>query len=197
MVRYKRLTIPFKILAFSILITLFLESLSEFSAISYGNNRLIAHFQGVIPYLFHAVVFYYLFKNNLLKKIALFSICFALIFGVINAMILQSPHGNFPTYTYLLTNGFRVLFCLLFFRQMLQYPLDLDITKQSVFWLNTAILLFSATMFLNMGFTNYYATHRWGKDIIFYLWFINDCLFVVLIGISLFTDNKKTAVQNG
>ncbi len=53
----------------------------------------------------------------------------------------------------------------------------LNIVKQSAFWFNTALLIFSTTMFLNMGLVNYYAAHHWGYDIIYYFWVGNFCLF--------------------
>lgn len=191
MVRYKQLTIPFKILAFSILFALFWEGLAELSALIYKTNAFISHFQGVSAYIFHSIIFYYLFKDITLKKIVLFSIFFVVIFAVINGVFIQKAFSDFPTYVYLMTNGLSVIFSLFFFKQMLQYPLSVNIVKQSIFWFNIAILLFSATMFLNMGLTNYYAKHQWGRDIIFYLWFCNDCLLIVLIGMALLTDNKK------
>jgi hypothetical protein len=196
MVRYKLLTIPFKILAFSVLFTLFWEVLAEFSAVLYKTNALISHFQGVSGYIFHAIIFYYLFRDTTLKKIVLFSIFFVVIFAVINGVFIQKAFNDFPTYVYLITNGLSVIFCLFFFKQMLQYALNVNIVRQSVFWYNTGILLFSATMFLNMGLTNYYAKHQWGRDIIFYLWFCNDCLLNVLIGVALLTDNKENNIHH-
>jgi hypothetical protein len=44
------------------------------------------------------------------------------------------------------------LFSLLLFKEMLQYPLRINILKQSVFWYNTAILFYATTMFFMMGF---------------------------------------------
>jgi len=197
MVRYKKLTIPFKILAVSFLVNLLWEFIAEFSALVYNTNAFALLFQEVSAYIFQSIIFYYLFKDSALKKIALFSIFFVVIFAIINGIFLQTPYSSFPTYVYLLTNGLSVLFCLFFFKQMLQYPLVIDITKQSVFWFNIAILLFSATMFFNMGLTNYYARHKWGKDIIFYLWCCNQPLLIILLGVSLLIDNRKVRTQNG
>jgi len=197
MVRYKKLTIPFRILTLSVLAAFFWEVLSEVSALKYNNNALISHFQGVSDYFFYAIIFSYLFKSQVIKKIALISIIFVIIFSIINALFIQPYDQSFPTNVYLITNALGVIFSLLIFKQMLQYPLEMNIVKQSIFWFNTAILLFSATMFLNMGFTNYYAKHKWGTDIIFYIWFCSDCLLNILISISLLTDNKENSIQYG
>jgi len=196
-VRYKKLTIPFKILTFSVIVALFWEILSEIFALRYNNNAFISHLQGVSGYIFYSIVFFYLFKSSLTKKAVLISVILVIIFSIINALFIQPYDQVFPTNVYLITNAFGVIFSLLIFKQMLQYPLEVNIIKQSIFWFNTAILLFSATMFLNMGFTNYYAKHKWGMDIIFYIWFCSDCLLNILISISLLTDNKENSIQYG
>lgn len=74
---------------------------------------------------------------------------------------------------------------------MLQYSLETSITKQSAFWFNTAILFYSATMFLLMALINYYAEHAWGYDILFYIWGTNFILFYALIAAALLVDKKE------
>lgn len=73
---------------------------------------------------------------------------------------------------------------------MLAYPLKVNIVKQGVFWYNTAILFYATTMFFNLGLTNYYSKH--GGDIyIYFFWYGVLCIFHILIGIALLTDDKK------
>jgi hypothetical protein len=76
---------------------------------------------------------------------------------------------------------------------MLQYSLEVAIVKQGTFWFNTAILYYSATMFLHLALLNYYAEHKWGYDIIFYIYSGNYILFYTLIAAALFIDKKEYA----
>ena len=74
---------------------------------------------------------------------------------------------------------------------MLQHSLEVPIVKQSTFWFNTAMLYYSATMFLHVAFLNYYAEHGWGYDIIFYIYGGNYVLFYILIAAALVVDKKQ------
>jgi hypothetical protein len=77
------------------------------------------------------------------------------------------------------------------FKQMLLYPLQVNIIQQGVFWYNTAILFYATTMFLNLGLTNIYAQHNHWDNYIFYFWYGIVSVFHTLIGISILTENKK------
>ena len=75
---------------------------------------------------------------------------------------------------------------------MLQYPVKVNITKQSVFWFNTAILFYSTTMFFNLGVTNYIAQHNIYDYIILYFWYFILYTFHILIGIAILNENRET-----
>jgi hypothetical protein len=196
MVRYRKLTVPFKILTYSIIVTTLLEVLAETLAIKYGNNIPAFHLEIAIQYVFYSLAYFYIFKSPLTKKIVLISIALVITFSVINSLFLQPLGTKFPTNIYLLTNIFLVIFSLLLFKQMLQYPLNVNIVKQSIFWFNTTIIFCSTTTFLNVGLLNYYMSHHWGKDILYYLWFVDAYSFAILICISLLTDNKENSIRH-
>jgi hypothetical protein len=191
MVRYKKLTIPFKILTLSVLVTFLLDVISKFLAIKYKNNALSFHFMSIFSYVFYSAIYFLLFKSEGIRKAIKIFIPLIIVFFVINILYIQQPvDKQFPTNIYFITNILYVVISLLMFKQMLQYPLNLNIVKQSAFWFNTALLIFSTTMFLNMGLLNYYAAHHWARDIIYYFWVGNFCLFNILICVSLLLDGK-------
>jgi len=190
-VRYQKLATPFQILTYSLLATIILEIFAKILAIKFKNNALAYHLMGASGYVFYSLVYYFLFINKKLKRIILLSIFPVVLFFFINLFFLQQPsQAMFPTNFYLLTNTLFVILSLLLFKQMLQHSSQVTIVKQSIFWFNTAILFFSATMFLNMGLLNYYVTYKWGYDIVYAFWEGNFCLLNVLISISLLIDKK-------
>ena len=198
LVRFKKLTSPFRILTYSIAVTILLEVLSSVFIRRFGNNVLIYHFMSMTGYIFYSLTYFYLFKSNIIKKGILILGPLTMIFFFINLLYLQQPaNKQFPTNIYLITNALQVVFSLLMFKQMLQYLVSINIIKQSTFWFNTAILFFSTTMFLNMGLLNYYAEHNWGYDMIYYLWEGNFCLFNTLICVSLLMDSKTHNTEHG
>src|ERR1700744_2693070 len=68
MVRYKKLTIPFKFLTISVLVTLLFDIAARFYAIKYKNNALIFHFMSICGYVFYALTYLSLFKSITIKK---------------------------------------------------------------------------------------------------------------------------------
>jgi hypothetical protein len=191
MVRFKKLTIPFKILAFSVAATFLLDSLAKIFGLLYRTNAPILHLECLVLFIFYSLIYYHLFQSGIVKKMVFFAAMAVIVFAIINALFLQPFHSVFPSYLYLLTNSMMVILSLLLFKQMLLYPLKINITSQSVFWYNTSILFFSSTMFLNLGFINYYAKLKLGDDIIYYFWYGNYYILSILTGVALLLDNKE------
>lgn len=192
MVRFKKLTIPFKILTFSIVAILLLDTLSKISARLYKTNVTVLHVECLVLYMFYSAIYYYLFPKRTMKKAIFISTIVIIIFAFFNALILQRPeHNTFPSFLYIITNTALVLFSLLLFKQMLLYPIKMKITSQSVFWYNTSMLFFSTTMFLLLGIINYYARPGHADPAIYYFWYSNYYVLYILTGVALLMDNKE------
>jgi hypothetical protein len=193
-IRYKKLTIPFKILTLSVIATLLLAILNQISINRYKHNYPILHLECITGYIFYSLSYYYLFKDKKLKKLILISIVIVTVFFFINAIFLQPFNKVFPSNLYLPTQALFALFSLLLFREMLQYPLKINIIKQSVFWYNTAILFYATTMFFMLGLTNYFGEHKFSINFVFfigYFWYFILFVFHILIGVSFLTSNKE------
>src|SRR5579872_2948445 len=154
-VRFTKLTMPFKLLVILQLIDLLLTTVvDKLVETRYHTNALILHVQVCNGYIFYSIIYYLLFKNESIKKFLLLFIIIVPIFCFINALFLEPYATTFPTYTTLPTDILLIIFSLLLFKQMLLYPVKVNIVKQSVFWYNIGILFFSATMFMNLGLMN-------------------------------------------
>jgi hypothetical protein len=196
MVRFKRLTMPFKTLTILIIFDFLLTTVGNTYVIKiYKNNALISHIQTLDNYIFYSLVYYQLFRNTLIKTGISILLILITVFFVINAIYLQPYNKVFPSNVVLPTEILFVIFSLLLFKQMLAYPIQVNIIHQSVFWFNTAILFFSTTMFLNLGLLNYYSSHSYNLIVINF-WYIVNLIFDVLMGISILTDRKEPATSN-
>jgi hypothetical protein len=191
MYRYHKITIPGKILAWSVIAVLLCNVLNKVWSAVYHTNAPILHVESIIEFVFYSLVFYCLFKNKIIKTIVVVCIIILTVFFCLNAMIWQPIKSVFPTNIYLPTLSLFTIFSLLLFRQMLLYPLKINIVKQSVFWFNAAMLFYATTMFFNLGMTNYYSQHKWDAYI-YYFWYFILCTFHVMIGIALLMDNRET-----
>jgi hypothetical protein len=190
-IRFKILTIPYKILTGSMLVTLILAISSNIFIFKYKNNAPILHLEAITEFIFYAFTYYYLFTNQRIKKTISILIIIITVFAVINALFLQPFNKVFPTYINVPSLALLVVFSLLLFKEMLLYPSKTPILKQSVFWFNTAIIFYSTTMFLTLGLSNIYTRYRSLDYIMFYFWFGILYIFTILIGIGLLTDNKE------
>jgi hypothetical protein len=196
-VRYKKLTIPFKILSLLIILTLLLEILSVICAKKYKNNLPVSHTTVLTEYILFSLTYYFIFKNRAIRiSIVTILLIFIVLFFV-NAIFIQPYRSAFPSNMYTVEEIIYAIFSLMLFKQMLLYPLPVNIIKQSVFWFNTSILFYSTTMFFNFGLMNYYIKHHLNDQVIFNFIAAINMIFYLLIGISISMDNKQTSTNNG
>jgi len=196
-VRFRKLTMPFKLLVALQIIDLLLTTVINKLVVSiYHTNALISHIQALNSYIFYSLIYYFLFKNTYIKKFLLFSIIPITAFAFINAISIEPYNNTFPIYILMPTEILLVIYSLLLFRQMLLYPVQVNIVIQSVFWYNIAILFFSAIMFMNLGLMNYYSQHNLFKQFIVYFWYSAIIIFNLLLGIAILTDRKEEIAVN-
>lgn len=197
MVRFKKLTMPFKLLVFWQLTDFLIDSCNQLCIQIYKNNALLTHVQTIVEYVSYAVIYYYLIKSKRIKISILGSVAVLFVFFIINGCFLQPFTKTFPTNVIMPAEIMYVIFAILLFKQMLQYPVQVNIMKQSVFWFNTAMLFFSTTMFLNLGLMNYYGLHHKSMAVILVFWYSIDVIFTVLLILAILNDNKEVVGRNG
>jgi hypothetical protein len=195
-VRYKRLTIPYKILLLYIGVTLILEILSLICRYRYKNNLPVEHVASYSEFLLNSLVFYHLFRSKQTKKIIMVCIAAITVFFIFNSLKLQPYMSSFPSNSTIVSEIFYVILSLMIFKQMLQYPLQINITRQSIFWYNTAILFFSTTVFLNFALVNYYVKHHLNPTILYNCGLVLNMTFYLLIGVSIMIDDKNIIADN-
>jgi hypothetical protein len=191
MVSYKRLTMPFKLLSVYLLYSFLDNVVNQYVNAVYKNNVPVLHVETIANYIYFSLIYYYLLKNKYIKKAILVSIVVVTLFFFINALWLQPYYKVFPSNAMLINEIIFVIFSLLLFKQMLLYPLQIKITKQGVFWFNTAILFFFTTMFFNFALINYYSLHNTQNPVLSYFWHFLDISFNILLGIAILTDKKQ------
>src|ERR1700749_3447131 len=89
MVRFKKLTMPFKLLVFWQLIDFVIDSSNRLCIQIYKNNALLTHVQTIVEYVSYAVIYYYLIKSKPIKISILASIAVIFVFFMINGFFLQ------------------------------------------------------------------------------------------------------------
>jgi hypothetical protein len=196
-VKFRKLTMPFKLFAIWLMIDLFLfYPLGRLCIAVYHNNILWYHVQSMFEYSAYAIIYYYLFINRRVKQIALYSIPILIILSIINGCFFQPFTKVFPSYLIAPEEILCAIFGILLFKQMLQYPVQLNIIKQSLFWFNTAILFFSTTMFIILSLANYFTTYKRADFmLIAYFWYSVDIILNILFLLAILNDNNNKAIK--
>jgi hypothetical protein len=196
--RFKKLTMPFKLLVIWLIIDLSLDSCSKLCIAVYKNNALESHVESMLEYSAYAIIYYYLFVSPGIKKVIIYSIPIIIILSIIDGCFFQGFTKSFPTYPIMTEEILYVVFAILLFKQMLQYPVQVNITKQSVFWFNTGMVFFSSTMFVNFSLMNYYTGFsRESLSVILFFWYSIDIVFNILFIIAILNDNKAVLGKDG
>jgi hypothetical protein len=197
MIRYKRLTMPFKILSLYFIFELLVTIFDQWEIAKYKHNTITVHIETSGTYIFFGLIYYFLFKNKYIKASILTSIVLVTAFSVANAFFVQKYDLLFPSYIMMITEILCIIFAVMLFNKMLLYPTEINIIKQSTFWLNTAVIIYNSSLFLNSALANYYPGH-WPIDffIIKYFWYGTIFLFYFFLVIAILTDKKEISATN-
>jgi len=190
MVRFKKLSMPFKVLAFYLLFSL-LDNIANRPVIAYlKNNYLILNIEAFGDFIFITLIYYHLLRNNLIKKVLQIALPIILLSYIYNSIFLQPFNVTFPGYAMATNKVLFIILSLLLFKQMLAEPLEINITKQGIFWFNIAVLLNSTTMFLNDYLVNYYAKGT-VNPVVRYFWNYSDIIFNLILGIAIVVETSE------
>ena len=170
----------------------FLDNIANRVVISlYGNNLIILHIETLANLVFFSLIYNALFKNKYMKMSVLIFLILGILLYIINFLFIQPYNKVFPSTMLLFNELLFVAYSMVLFKQMLQYPLQINITQQSLFWYNTAILFFYSTMVLNFALINYYYEHNYQSKVEFYFWHFSDIGFNLLLGLAVFMDRRN------
>jgi hypothetical protein len=190
LIRYKKLSKAFKILTVLILCTLISESIKKVYGKIYHNNMPVAHIWAVIEYAFFSLTYFYLLTNKRVKKAIIVSTVAMLILEVVNVLFFEKL-TQFPSLILEASHIVYVVYSLLLFRQMLLFPAEQSLFKQSLFWFNINVLFYATTMFLDFALLSYFIENKLDVIPLAYFALVVNFIFYIVIGISILMDNKK------
>jgi hypothetical protein len=192
-VRYNNLTIPFRLLVLVIFIVALGEAAVDVLIRINKNGMPAYHISCVLQYIGFAFVYSKLITGRL-KKYILISIIPFCIFSVLNTVYLQT-FFKYNTNIIMLSYIIFIIFSLLLFMQMLNAPKDIAIFKQSVFWFNCAVLVYSILMPVCYGGLNYMMKHKLDSNLLYEFMVYFTFLYYIILGYAVYID-KKVGVPN-
>lgn len=193
MMRYKRLTVPFKMLSWYFVFEGVIGLFDKWEIAKYNSNKILFNIEASGTYIFIALIYYFLFKARDIKVSILTSVILVTILAIANAFFVQKYTSLFPTYTMMLTEVLCIILAVILFEKMLLYPTEVNIVKQSAFWFNTAVIIYNSSLFLASALGNYYSAHMPIGYYMAYFWYGTIFLFYILLLIAILRDQKEIA----
>jgi hypothetical protein len=104
-------------------------------------NSWIYNISTTLEYIFYAYIFSLTLRDPAFKKLALRFMAVYPVLVLLNLLFIQG-FTQFHSYTIVLGNIFMIVFCCLFFYELLLDPLEGELSKVPMFWISTGILFF-------------------------------------------------------
>jgi hypothetical protein len=163
-------------------------------------NAYIYNFSVPIEYIFYSWLFMKTYQSKLLQKIAQFFI-YAFILFCLLIFILKGIH-QFKSIILLIGNISAILFCCLYFYELLVVEERINLVKEPMFWISTGIFLFNLGEFLYSAFFKLLRQQGWDNGTKLFKAINNNlilvlylCIIIGLLCVKTYKGYKATFVQ--
>jgi hypothetical protein len=187
--QFRQLSLPFRLLVILVIYTFLSETFSRWLIYYYRQSIPLYHLYVPVQFSFFLLIYSKLLTWS--KQLYPFLIIGGFfILSMINLFYLQSL-SRFPSNTVLLASTILILFSLFYFKVMLSKVEQVSIFRRSVFWFNSAVLLFFALAFVYWGFYNYLLKHKIStKPVTTIIYYVNLIFYSMLL-VSIVLDMKR------
>lgn len=154
---FRKLSLPYRAVTLLLLFTLIGEIAGRVLAYQYDNSSPAYHF--LIPLKIILTSFIYsclLPVRRSIRAVLLYIVTsFFVCLVVMNSKYYQ-PLSVLPTNAILIESFIVIIYSLVYFYFMFQNPLEIKLSRQPVFWLNSGNLIFYSATFFVWGFYHYF-----------------------------------------
>ncbi len=154
-------------------------------------NVWLYNYFSAIEFNFYFLFFYQLLRGVLVRRIVLITVVVYPILAFTNIIFFQGRNGaELHTYTVMLGAILVIIYCMLFFYQVLRYPGTESLTRIPAFWITTGLLFFYACTFATISLTNYFIDMRYYSGILDTILQFANVFLYILISIGLLCKVK-------
>lgn len=184
----KKLSSPYRLLTFFILITFISESITRIFIKEFRNSCPPYHIYQPLQYFF-ITAFYLSFLKKTTAIISWSWVVF-IIFTIVNLTFFQSV-WTVPTNPMLFANIVFILCSLLLFKQMLQTVDEQPLLKQSLFWYNTSTLILFIFNFFCWSFYNILLKVKNSTLALSDITYVLNMQYYITTGITIYLDSRR------
>lgn len=179
----------FKILTFYLGYTFLSEGVSLYFRNSHHNNSLILKIFLLVEIASIGTIYFYLFESLIYKRIVLFLSTAFFIFCL--SYIILHPEPILPGYLVSTEDLLFILFSILYYRQLLEIPRQINLLKSGEFWLNSCMLINSAGSFAFWITFTYLWKHHIKFPGLLNVMFALQLLEYSLMGLALYLQSRN------
>lgn len=156
LIRYRRLSPSFlRLMIPFLLLSFFAEVIPRLKLIDFrGSNHWWFNIFTVIEFLFYTYLFFRAIISSRLKRTMQAAMPVYLAIAAINIFFIQG-FQKFHTISYRIGAIMIVVWCYLYFRQLLQQTTEMKLLRNGMFWIATGLLFFYLGFFLYMNAFDY------------------------------------------
>lgn len=195
---YNRLPIYLKWLVGILIITLAGEIIPELKLIKFhGSNHWWYNIFTVIEFIGYSYIFYFTINNSKLSRIIIISLAIYFALAVLNIFLIQGFY-RFHTISYRIGALMIVIWCLLYFFQLMKSENKIKLLSNPMFWIATGLFFFYLGFFMYMNAFDYIVYKKLDYDA--QLWRVisrslNTLLYSCIL-ISLIWESKRVKSTN-
>jgi len=112
-----------------------------YSHLTGKSNHFIFNIELIIEILFYSYLFYHSINLPFLKSVVLVASAGTLIFVAINIAVIQG-FFYYNTYTFYVQAVMVILFCLLYFYDLIKQDVIIHLYERPIFWISTGLFFF-------------------------------------------------------
>lgn len=146
------------------------------------------HFLNILQISTWSMFFSFSTENLLTKKIVKYSAVILIIFSLLNSIFFQNIF-SMPSNAFLAQNIMLIIWCILLYFEILEWPSQINIYKNSTFWATVALLFFHFLSFAFYLTYNFFLDAKLKISIIQRIHLISNYIFYGLLSFSVLLNS--------
>jgi len=185
LIKFKRITLIYKLLGVLVLFTLFNESSLRFLNLSNATKIVLYQLAVPVTLLLNTLIYFYMKELKKIKYFVLIIGVASVFVSVLNSVFYQVD--IFPSHSVTILCINLIFFSLLTLKEMISIPVSERLFKNSEFWFSISNLFFYTITFSSFLLFNYYSDVSWINN----LNYIANLLLYVGYFLAIYFNSRK------
>lgn len=174
-------------------ITLVTELVAVYLKIIDRNNLFLFHFLAPVEYALYALIFFYNYKTQAARRLALVSIPLFLVTSFIFSFYFEGVRNN-NSFSVIMSSLMISIFSIIYYYELIWETPDADIRSKPLFWICIGLLFYNSGNLITIGSLNYLLHHY--RTIAMQVYRVSYAFSFIFFGFLLmasFNSKKQTA----